>query len=794
MSTISLCVVARDAAPNLPDCIRSAEGLVDEVVVLDSGKLNGAGEWASVNGAKMIPYQWTGDLSEARTVAARKASSDWVLMMDADEVLGEGAATVIRDAVNCGGMDCGYLPLIRQSSVSRDAERDEKPRLMRRTMDLHWDTDDSESVGAWIAMRARRVRILDAPIVKTEDGVHGASKPTEPAAVDHTVLETPNGEVFVAPEADVFCAEAAVDSASTATGLDAAWAAYHNNDLEACSATVDRLLREANGDSPELIQLVTLRAHLCILKTEFREALDAIGAALALGVHHPNFDMLQGVVAEHTAMQSVDDGHRRECLDRAAAAFKACIAYDGEISAVDSLPGVTSWAAYTRLGSARLASGDLVGARDAFEAALQADPEHAEATLGLLECRLESGDGAAIIEPLLPFMESNIADAWMLAASACEEMGRLDDALLFTQRAHELQENGLQVSAHRDFRLAELIAMAGLYVGRPLVGPGAWGAIGAIVAREPVSEVALPGRVDEAKATRFVNHCVSAGWSDVLESMLEPRADQVAPGIGAVVRQALEALGATAETQDVRAPVFLGGTWDSGVRTLQGMIDRHSSLEAGEETKLIPLICSLRNEWWNGMAPDLEAAGIGEPQLNGAVKAFIETLLSGATASTRLRSVETTPHTLLHMESLATIFPRARFVHVVRDGRDVVGSLLQRDWMDPTTGEKVWCCQSPKAAAEYWVHVVDAIREQGARLPGRYLEVSYEDLIAQPEASMRRVLAFLGETWEPAVLDRVIAEPEVRPGNEAAIVAAIENTPRCAPPESVGMEQPSHAK
>ena len=112
MSTISLCVVARDAAPNLPDCIRSTEGLVDEVVVLDSGKLNGAGEWASSNGAKMIPYQWSGDLAEARTAAARQASSDWVLMLDADERLSSGAAETIREAINRGGMDCGFLPLV----------------------------------------------------------------------------------------------------------------------------------------------------------------------------------------------------------------------------------------------------------------------------------------------------------------------------------------------------------------------------------------------------------------------------------------------------------------------------------------------------------------------------------------------------------------------------------------------------------------------------------------------------------------------------------------------------------
>ena len=112
MTTISLCVIARDAAPTLPDCIRSAEGLVDEVIILDTGKLNGAGEWAMSNGAKMIPYQWTGDLSEARTAATRQATSDWVLILDADEQLAEGSAPIIRAAIEAGGMDCGYLPLV----------------------------------------------------------------------------------------------------------------------------------------------------------------------------------------------------------------------------------------------------------------------------------------------------------------------------------------------------------------------------------------------------------------------------------------------------------------------------------------------------------------------------------------------------------------------------------------------------------------------------------------------------------------------------------------------------------
>ena len=309
--------------------------------------------------------------------------------------------------------------------------------------------------------------------------------------------------------------------------------------------------------------------------------------------------------------------------------------------------------------------------------------------------------------------------------------------------------------------MADLLSMAGLYVGKPIVGPGPWGAIAAIASREPLPGNAVIQPVDGPKAVRMVAHCLSAGWSDIVETMLEPRAEQVAPGIHEVVRRTLQAHGADVTEDGQPSPIFVGGAWDSGVRAIQSMLDGHHRLEAGEETKLIPIMCSLRNEWWKGMAPDLEAAGIGEQQLDAAVTAFIQTLIGASTVSTDLRQVETTPHALLHMDMLGRLFTRGRFIHVVRDGRDVVSSLVRRDWVDPATGEKVWCCKDPESAAEYWTHVVDAIRTQGEKIPGRYLEVRYEDIVAHPEAVIRRVLAFLGEPWDPAVMDEICLEAEV---------------------------------
>ena len=794
MTTISLCVIAQDKAPKLPDCIRSTHGIVNEVVVLDTGMLNGAGEWAVTNGAKMIPYQWTGDLAEARTAAVRHASGDWVIILDADEQLAEGAGDIIREAIAAGGLDCGYLPLVQAENEAQPCNLGRKdedtpciPRLLRRTIDLRWDAGDAESVNGWIAMRARRIRVIDAPIIKrVESAVESAvndsavndSAANDSAANDEAVpVTTPDEDtVFVAPDGQVAGeapAAKACDSDTISERLKQAWERYHDNDLDGARSAVENIWPQLTPAHPDVVQVVTLRAHIQVLDREPREALGTIGQALDWGIHHPNIDMLQGVIVENAGMTSLEHDHQQTCLERAEAAFMACVAHDAEISARDSLPGVTTWAANTRLGTVRLVRGDVDGARLAFEAALAADPEHAEATLGLMECWLECGDGAKILEPLMPYMEANIADAWMLAATACEEMGRLEDALLFVGRAHELQENGLQASMHRNLRMLELLSMAGLYSGKPLSGPGPWGALGAIVSRQPLPAIAKPAPVDGPKVVRLVTHCVTAGWKDMVETMLESRAEQVAPGIGDVVRRTLQALGAEAIDADIEAPIFIGGTWDAGVRSLQGALDSHSSLEAGEESKLIPIICSMRNEWWSGMAGDLEAAGIGEKQLDDAVRGFIKGLLGQDAQGEELRQVESTPHTLLHLETMARIYPRARFIHVVRDGRDVVSSLLGRDWIDPATGEKVWCCQDPKAAAEYWVHVVDAIRQQGARFPDRYLEIQYADLINHPEVVMRHVLAFLGERWEPGVLDGIRPEPEPKVVDLNVIEAAI---------------------
>jgi tetratricopeptide (TPR) repeat protein len=733
MTTISLCVVTRDDAPTLARCIASAQDLVDEMVVLDTGVLNGAAEWALRAGARLIPFQWTGDAAAARTALVRAATGDWILLMEAEEALAPGSADAIRLAIQTGGIDCGYLPVFADSEAD-PAGVARVPRLLRRTVDLRWDGGEPESVAGWIAMRARRVRAVEAPIIR-----HGISE------TDQTADSAATSAAIAAPAAT----ETDTDAVSTIVAR--AWDCYHSDDLEGTRAAIEAAWTMIDGHSPHALQVATLRAHVHIVSGDPASVSATVAQARAWGIEHPNLFMVEGVAAEALAARAVSAADRRTGLQAARQAFEACINHTDESSAKDSLPGVTTWAAQTRLGSVLMGLGMVQEAAAAFDTALKTDPEHAEAGLGKLEALLEDGQAEVIMNALMPFMEANIADGWMLAAAACEQMGRIEDALLFVGRANELAQDGMVVAKHRLLRMQDLISMAGVYVGRPVSGPGRWGAIGAILARDPLPGHAEVFPVNEAMIVRVVTHFVAAGWTDMIEAMLEPRAEQIAPGISETVVRTLQAHGAEVVDDKLPEPVFIGGAWDSGIGVLQSILDVHHRMHAGPEVKLVPILCSLRDEWWQGMGPDLEAAGVGEAELDAAVSAFVHQLIGGNTYTDK-RVVESTPHNLLHMHMLSRLFPRARFVHLVRDGRDVAASLVQRDWMDPATGEKVWCCQDIGAAARYWGHVVSAVREQAELLPGRYLEIRYEDLVAQPEFVLRHVTAFLGEAWDPSML------------------------------------------
>jgi glycosyltransferase involved in cell wall biosynthesis len=84
---LSVCILARDEAYNLPRCIASASAVADEIVVYDTGSSDETVQVARDLGAVVVEAKWPGDFASARNAALAACQGTWVLSLDADEEL-----------------------------------------------------------------------------------------------------------------------------------------------------------------------------------------------------------------------------------------------------------------------------------------------------------------------------------------------------------------------------------------------------------------------------------------------------------------------------------------------------------------------------------------------------------------------------------------------------------------------------------------------------------------------------------------------------------------------------------
>ena len=84
---LSLCMIVKNEEATLPRCLKSVQGVVDEMIVLDTGSSDRTPEIAKSFGAKVHFFEWCNDFSAARNESLKYVQGDWILVLDADETL-----------------------------------------------------------------------------------------------------------------------------------------------------------------------------------------------------------------------------------------------------------------------------------------------------------------------------------------------------------------------------------------------------------------------------------------------------------------------------------------------------------------------------------------------------------------------------------------------------------------------------------------------------------------------------------------------------------------------------------
>jgi len=158
-------MIVRDEAERLERCLSSVAGFVDEMVLLDTGSTDDTVAIAERCGAVVHHLSWPGDFAPARNAALTHVRGDWVLVLDADEVLTEQAREPLRQLM--ADPDLLLINVLRHGLGAAQAPYSNVSRLFRRHPAISWSrryhamVDDS--VAAELA-REPRWRIADCPV------------------------------------------------------------------------------------------------------------------------------------------------------------------------------------------------------------------------------------------------------------------------------------------------------------------------------------------------------------------------------------------------------------------------------------------------------------------------------------------------------------------------------------------------------------------------------------------------------------------------------------------------------
>jgi tetratricopeptide (TPR) repeat protein len=391
---LSLSMIVRDEAERIGDCLRSVQGFVDEMVVVDTGSVDDTPTIAAALGATVHRIDWPGDFAPARNQALQWVSGDWVLVLDADERLRAEARQPLRQLM--AEPDLLLINLLRQEIGAAQSPYSNVSRLFRRHPGIRWSRayhsliDDSVTA---LQQREPHWRIADCgePAL-----LHDGYRPELLSAGDKArrLREAMEAELRDRPNDAYACAK--LGALEVAEGR-------RQRGLELLRRGLDHCPAAAHPERYELL------LHLAMAET----AQDP-GAAVALYRQA----LVTPLTPRLTLAARLNLAALLLQLNQPEPAEELC----RQATTVAPEIGL----GWYNLGLIRRRRGDLAGALEAYRRAASLDPDHAETQQNLAVTLLLGGDifGAR--------------EAFRRALTLLESRGRSAEARQLRRQAGEL--------------------------------------------------------------------------------------------------------------------------------------------------------------------------------------------------------------------------------------------------------------------------------------------------------------------------------------------------------------------
>ncbi len=368
MNKLSACLIVKNEESVLPRCLESIRTFVDEIVVVDTGSNDHTIEIAHSYGARVYHFPWIDDFSAARNESLRYARGEWILSIDADEVIDAANAAKIRQIITREDI----MAVTVRQCIPQQADNiatsyySEYCRIFRRHPDIRFEGAIHEQI-------LPSIERLGGMVLRSDIVVHHWAY-----AIDAVKKQK-------RAERNLRCLLAEMKHAPDDPFL------YLNlgmtyRELGQRDASIEALHRTLSMDVGNMKRELVGQAHLTLAKIYFEVENTAKAAyhAQQAGIFDPANPLSDYLLAT----LAVNERQYEKAIHHLEAAIRITKG-DGGI-----LPGVELNMAHVclELGGCRSMTGDLPGAEEDFLRSLQYNPSSATPYLLLGNGRLMRGD------------------------------------------------------------------------------------------------------------------------------------------------------------------------------------------------------------------------------------------------------------------------------------------------------------------------------------------------------------------------------------------------------------------